>query len=527
MPQRDVALIGGTVVDGTGAPAKPGTVLIQHGRITDVLPAGASLSADIDQLDCVGQVVAPGFVDTHSHADNVPFLVEDDVSKIEQGVTTEVTGNCGFSLAPLETIHQDAAQTLLRRIFPRMELDWRSMREMLLRGDAGGRVTHQVPLVGHNILRIAAMGPDGREAERAEIRRMVQLLEASLEEGAVGLSSGLIYPPGLFASPTELSALTAVLGRDRVYATHMRSETTRVFESIAESLAAATGRCRLHISHMKIADRSQWGRMTEVLAVLDRARQGGEQVTQDAYPYAAGSTMLTATLPAWFQDGGGAAVISRLDSEDALRRAAWDIEHDLSYENLVAAAGWDKVVVSSTRSSRFEGQSLATIGDHLGGSPFNALVQILREEELEATMVMHMMHEDDVRTVLGDPMTAIGSDGLPPGTGGKPHPRSFGTFPRVLGRYVRKEQLTTLEEAIRRMTSLPAEIFALRDRGRVHRGAIADLVTFDAAAVMDRATYENPKERPAGIGLVLQEGQVVVRDGRWLGVRRGRRLSAA
>lgn len=522
-----LVLTGGTVVDGTGARARRADVLVRDGLVADLLPPGAAAPQDAVRLDCSSQVVAPGFVDTHSHADNVAFLAQDDTSKIEQGVTTEVTGNCGFSLAPLESVHRDAAHTLLSRIFPPTELDWSSLGEMLERGDAGGRVTHQVPLVGHNILRIAAMGADGRPAEPPELRRMVQLLERALEEGAAGLSSGLIYPPGLFSSPDELAVLTQVLGPDRVYATHMRNETTRVLDSIEESLAAAGGRCRLHVSHLKIADRQRWGRMPEALAALDRAREKGERVTQDAYPYTAGSTMLTAALPPWFHDGGAPAVLARLDSPESRRRAAREVEQDRSYENMVAATGWDKIVVSSTRSHRHEGRSLAAIADQLGCSPFDALAQVLLEEQLQATMVMHMMQEDDVRTVLADPSTTIGSDGLPPGTGGRPHPRTFGTFPRVLGHYVRQEGLLALEEAVRRMTSLPADIFGLTDRGRLRRGAVADIVTFDPQEVGDRATYEDPTARPTGMGYVLQEGHVVVRDGRWLGERRGRRLTTA
>lgn len=527
MPARDIALVGGDIIDGTGAPARPGTVLVRDGRIAEVLSSSASLPGDTMRLDCKGQVVTPGFIDTHSHADNVPFLTEDDVSKIEQGVTTEVTGNCGFSLAPIDGLHRDAAETLLRRIFPPMELDWSSMGEMLRHADAGGRVTHHVPLVGHNVLRIAAMGADGRAPDEVELRRMAGMLESSLEAGAFGLSSGLIYPPGLFAEPNELSSLTAVLGRDRVYATHMRSETHRVFDSLAESLETAAGRCHLHVSHLKVADRSVWGQMPRALEVLDAARDGGASVTQDAYPYTAGSTMLTAALPPWFHDGGSRGVLARLESVEALQRAEREVDDDRSYENMVAASGWHNITVSSTRSHRHEGSSLADVAAQRGCSPFMALVHILREERLEATMVMHMMHEDDVRTVLAHPMTAIGSDGLPPGTGGRPHPRTFATFPRVLGRYVRESGLLTLEEAIRRATSLPARIFGLRDRGRIERGAAADLVTFDPSTILDHATYDDPVAPATGMDLVVQDGQVVVRNGAWQGVRRGRRLAAS
>lgn len=526
MSSRPIALVGGSIIDGTGAPARPGSILIADGVITDVVDPATSLSTDVATVDCSGSVVAPGFIDTHSHADNVPFLAEDDVSKIEQGVTTEVTGNCGFSLAPIDPFTEDAASTLLSRIFPPMDFAWAQVDELYSSLEDRGLVTHHAPLVGHNTLRIAAMGADGRAAERDEVARMVTELEKALEAGAFGLSSGLIYPPGLFSEPSELRALTALLGKDRVYATHMRNESTRVLESVAESLDAVGDRCRLHVSHVKIADPEQWGRMNDYMTALDTARQNGQDVFQDAYPYSAGSTMLTATLPPWFHDGGEPAVLARLESPDVLRRARYDMENDRSYENMVIG-GWDKIVVSSTGSHRFEGSSITDIANAMGVEPFEALVRVLREEQLKATMVVHFMHEDDVHTALAHPLTAIGSDGLPPGTGGRPHPRTYGTFPRVLGHYARDEGLMTMEEAVRRMTQLPAQIFGLADRGVIRRGAAADLVTFDPAAVIDTATYEDPIARPRGIDCVFQDGTLVVRGGRWQGKRRGRRLRAA
>lgn len=526
MTSQTTALVGGSVYDGTGSAPVLGTVLVRDGRILDVLGPRDSVPADAKIIDCSGLAVCPGFIDTHSHADNVPMLDEDDVSKIEQGVTTEVTGNCGFSLAPIDPMNREAASSLLHRIFPPMDLTWSSVAELMDALETGGLVTHHAPLIGHNVLRIAAMGADGRTAEPAEVKTMVSLLEGALAEGVFGLTSGLIYPPGLFSDPSELHALTAVLGADRVYATHMRNESTRVFESISESLSAVGDRCRLHVSHVKIADPDQWGRMSEYMDALDAARQAGQDVYQDAYPYAAGSTMLTAALPPWFHDGGEPAILARLESAEQRERARHDLATDRSFENMTAG-GWDRIVVSSTASHRYEGKSIEQIGADAGIEPFDALVRVLREEKLKATMVVHFMDEVDVRTALRHPLTAIGSDGLPPGTGGRPHPRTFGTFPRVLGHYARDLGLFTMEEAIRRMTQLPAQIFGLADRGVIRRGAAADLVVFNPQTVVDTATYEEPTNRPRGIEYVLQNGQIVVTDGRWQGVRRGRRLRAA
>lgn len=521
------ALVGGSIIDGTGSPAFPGTVVLAGDTIVDVLPPGNHLSSDVTAVNCTGQVVAPGFIDSHSHADNAPLLSDADTSKIEQGVTTEVTGNCGFSLAPVEPVHAAGTAALLNRIFPPLGLDWTDTRTYLQTLADSGLVTNQAPLVGHNSLRIAAMGLSGRPAEPDEQKRMSSLLDSALEAGAFGLSSGLIYPPGVFSDADEIRELVQRLGGERIYATHMRNESLHVFDSIEESLNAVAGGTRLHISHVKLAAKSHWGRMGELLAHLNRARERGVRVSHDVYPYAAGSTMLSAILPPWFQDGGTTGVLARLGSRDSLAQAERDIASDTSYENIVAGAGWDRIVVSSTASHRYEGKSIATIASALGVSPFDAVVDVLREEHLQATMVAHYMNEDDVRTAIAEPSTAIGSDGLPPGTGGKPHPRTFGTFPRVLGHYARTERVLSLESAVHKMTGLTADIFGLADRGRLRRGGSADIVVFDPRTVMDTATYADPETRPVGIDRVYQNGSLVVDGGAWLGTRRGRVLTPA
>lgn len=524
-------LVNGTVVDGTGSPPLARSVVLQGETIEAVLPPEEPAPPSAEVVDVSGLVVCPGFIDTHSHADNVPFLAEPDTSKIRQGVTTEVVGNCGFSLAPVNPAAVGDVESLLGRIFPPTELPWRSFAEFLAHADSGGYVTNYAPLVGHNVLRVAAFGSVDRAPDRDELNLMASLLEQALEAGAFGLSSGLIYPPGLFAAEEELTALAARLGADRVYATHMRNESAHVRDSVLESLRTVTGhRGRLHVSHLKVADRAQWGSMGQILRLLDGARDDGLAVSQDAYPYTAGSTMLSAVLPPWFHDGGSEAVLARLGSESALDRA----ERDLSgqgqgppFENLARAAGWDRIVVSSTATHRDEGVTVAHLARGSGLTPVRAVARLLLREELRATMVMHMMDEADVSTVLAHRHTAIGSDGLPPGTGGRPHPRTFGTFPRVLGRYVREQQLVPLPEAVRRMTSLPAQIFAIPGRGRIRRGLAADLVCLDPVTVSDAATYDEPTLAPTGIHRVYQNGQLAVLDGHWQGRRAGRRLTPA
>jgi len=526
---RQTWLVNGTLIDGTGAPARPMTVALEGEEVAAVLLPGERAPDTAEVIDTSGLVICPGFIDTHSHADNVPFLAEADTSKIVQGVTTEVVGNCGFSLGPVNPADVGDLQTLMGRIFPPMEYPWASFADFLTHADAGGYVTNYAPLVGHNVLRIAAFGSLDRAPERNELNLMGGLLEEALGAGAFGLSSGLIYPPGLFAAEEELATLTARLGTDGVYATHMRNESVHVRDSIKESLRTVAGhRGRLHVSHLKVADRAQWGQMGQVLDELDAARDAGQAVTQDAYPYAAGGTMLTAVLPPWFHDGGSEAVLARLQSPEALDRAERDLEHSGSrFENFALAAGWDNVVISSTGTHRHEGKSVAQLGHELGLSPLRAAAQLLAQENLIATMVMHMMDEADVVTVLQHPQTAIGSDGLPPGTGGRPHPRTFGTFPRVLGRYVRDQGALELAEAVRRMTSLPADIFGIPKRGQVRAGFVADLVCFDPATVADGATYEDPTVPPTGMHQVYHGGRLAVLDGNWQGHRSGRRLTPA
>lgn len=300
-----------------------------------------------------------------------------------------------------------------------------------------------------------------------------------------------------------------------------------LMESIAEAvhIGEAAGR-PVQVSHLKAAGRPVWGRMGEALELLDDARKRGVDVTHDVYPYLAGSTMLTAALPPWFQEGGNPSVLRRLSEPASLDRLRRDIEgDDGSWEDLIAACGWSGVIVASSRSHRHDGRSLQQIADETDVEPFQALVDVLRDEELEASMIVFSMREEDLLEALTHPLTMIGSDGLPPGGGGKPHPRMWGTFPRVLSRYVRELQVLTLEEAVRKMTSLPAARFGLKGRGEIRPGGLADLVVFDPGTVQDRAGYDDPVRAADGIDQVWVGGSLVVDGGTYRGLRRGSRLT--
>lgn len=526
MPEETVLVSGAEVLDGTGSPAWRGNVLVEGSRVAAFLPPDSPVGGNVRVIDATGLVVAPGFIDVHSHADNAPMLADDDTSKIVQGVTTEVVGNCGMSLAPRSEPHAAVLEQKASRLFPDLPWAWQTHEELLQQLDSRGYVTNYAPLVGHHSLRIAAMGMSDQEPTSDQLREMHHLIDDAIAAGCYGLSTGLIYPPGLFAVPEEVSNLVARLPDDRIYTTHMRGESGSLLDSVAEALEVgrATGR-RVQISHLKASGRANWGLVEQALELVDEARAAGLKVTQDMYPYTSASTMLTATLPPWFQEGGAASLMARLRDPRCLDRVRGDLKAgDREWENFVYGAGWDGIVVASSATHRFDGFSIQQVADASGVDPLHALAQVLLDEKLRVSMIVHSMCEHDVQTVLAHPGTMIGSDGLPPGTGGKPHPRTHGTFPRVLARYVRELGTLSLPEAVHKMTGLPAATFGLADRGQVAPGKVADLVAFDSEAIRDRADFENPTAAPEGISWVMQRGELVVQGDTYLGARMGERL---
>ncbi|MCK5892693.1 amidohydrolase family protein [Aeromicrobium sp.] len=521
MTQRTV-IVGATIVDGTGGPRRDADVLITDEKIRAVEPPGHLDRADARRVDGTGLVVSPGFIDIHSHADG-SFLLEDDTSKILQGVTTEIVGNCGASLAPISPAFHPTAQRLLGGA---ARPQWQSVDEWF---DAvrDRNVTHVGMLVGHGNLRELVVGAADVPVEGHHLARMRAALARGLEAGALGFSSGLVYAPGAYAGRDELQGLLAALDHEHVYATHLRNEADALLASVDEALdTAATSRARLQISHLKATGRRNHGRVQEALRRLDRARADGQRVRQDVYPYTAASTALTACLPPWALAGGPIALLARLDDMTQVERLRREVESPPphAWENPAANAGWDGLVLAGTASGQDVGLSLSDIAAREQCSPFDGLVMVLRREQARASMVEHSMLEADVETVLQHPETIVASDGLPITAGDHPHPRLHGTFARLLSRYVRERGVLDLETAVHRVTGLPAETFGLHDRGTISPGSVADLVAFDPTTVADRATYDHPTRPPSGIAWVMQCGRTSVDSGRWLGRRRGQLL---
>lgn len=492
----DLLIRNGLVLDGTGRSAFRADIAVRDGRILAMGDLGHLRAART--LDAKQQVVAPGFIDVHAHVEGNLFANRSADNYVHDGVTTVVTGNCGGSAESLAAF------------FARIE--------------AGGSSINVASLVGHNTVRRQVLGLSHRDATADEQRRMEMLVEQAMKDGAVGLSTGLIYLPGLYSSTDEVVGLARAAARHGgLYASHIRNEGNRVVEAIDEALAI--GRAAgmpVQISHFKVSAPANWGRSRETLALVEQARAGGMDVTMDQYPYAASSTALDVMLPDWAVAGGAAEARQRLADPVQRQRIATEM---LANARRNQRPDFSYAVVARHRAdSSLNGQSIAAI-NRAKGRPATLEAQI--ETMLDmlvaggAQMVFHGMNEDDVRAILRYPHNMIGADGGVQDGQGIPHPRSYGTHARILGKYVREERLIPLEEAVRRMTSLAAQRFQLKDRGLLREGYAADIVVFDPQQVIDRATYDNPHQFSSGIGHVLVNGRLVVDSGQHTGVRSG------
>jgi dihydroorotase/N-acyl-D-amino-acid deacylase len=524
----DLVLRGGTVADGTGAALRAADVAVAGDSLTLLAPGAPAEAAET--ADVSGAVVAPGFIDVHTHSDIATMLGEGTDAlahaAVRQGVTVEICGNCGSAMFPSPSHHFPVLDRKTHadldgsiRIFPDFEA-------FAVAHEAVPRANHLVSLAGHGTLRAAVLGHADRAASPDELATMCALLNADLRAGAAGLSTGLIYTPGTYADTEEVVALAAVAAwHGKPYVTHLRDEMSRVEEALEEAVQIAQrSGAALHVSHHKTAGKYGWGRTERTLPRLAGLRAAGLDVTCDVYPYTAGSTSLSALLPPWANAGGRNALMRRLadaGQREEMRRAI--AEGVPGWENTVGNGGWDRIsVASAIAHPELQGCTVAELAAGRALDPVDLVAELLIAEAGEVTIISHSMREDDVRRVLASPFTMIGSDGVP--KPGLPHPRWAGTFPRVLGQYARDLGLMSVETAVHRMTGLAAARFGLTGRGVLQDGAHADLVVFDPETVGDRATYAEPLLPPTGIHRVLVAGRTVVRDGIVTGARPGRML---
>ena len=529
-PAYDVLITNAQIVDGSGGAARTGSVAISAGKIAAV---GTVSGTATRTIDAKGRTLAPGFIDLHSHSD-LPLVTDGNgQSKIRQGVTTEVIGESG-SVAP----RKDASVTA----------PWTDFAGYFATIEKGGISPNLLSYVGLGTVREMVVGEDERQATPAEITSMQQLVAKTMENpGVFGVSSGLIYPPNSYANVDELAEVSKAVSGMGLYASHLRYDGPKLRDGIEEAIAIGErAKIPVHIFHVKVTGQKNFGRMKEVIELVEAARARGVRVTADQYPYVASSTSLTATIPQWAQDGGTDKLVARLKSpQDRARIRAAMEDTNPDWESRYQSAGtWQNVqlaAIGRTRGSatagespnrKYEGMRVAEAAQQAGKDPFDFVFDLLIEERGSVACVYFIIDEADLELAMKQPWVAVGSDGSSlaidgPLRAGVPHPRNFGTFPRVLGRYVRERKVISLEEAIRKMTTLPASILGLSDRGAIKAGQWADLVLFDPNTVADRATFEDPFQYAVGIDTVLVNGTVVLDEGKHTNARPGKVLKRA
>ncbi len=485
MASYDIIIRGGTVLDGTGAPGRISAVAISGERIAAI---GNVDGESAKEIDASGLTVTPGFIDVHSH-DDAAVLVSPMSFKLMQGVTTDVVGNCGAGVAPAlrDGLRGLPGVELILGPLPK-EAGWTTFGEYMDAVEAAKPAINIGCFLPHGMVRARHLGMDRRAPDANELAAMQADVDEGMAAGALGMSTGLIYPPGAWAKTDEIVELSKVVARHNgLYISHIRNEAEQLLEAVDEAISIGReAGLPVQISHHKAASPDSWGKTADSIRMIEEANTAGQDVAFDAYPYAAGSTVLSAAR--------------------AVRR---DIDPDA-------------IVVASVNEHReYEGKSIRQIGEMFDISDPREVVSRVLSEEPAAVAVLHTMHEDDVRRVLAHPLCMIGSDGIPTPTG-KPHPRLYSCFPRVIHRYSREAGLFSLEEAIRKMTSLPAKRFKLADRGELREGAFADIVIFDADRIEDVATYEEPRQHPKGISYVLVNGRVAAEHGKQVETHAGR-----
>ena len=519
----DLILNNGLIFNGTGDAPFSGSIGITGQKIEWVR---RGLAPETNRfIDLNGFAVAPGFIDGHTHAEGYalgspgPFL-----GKLMQGVTTEILGNCGLSVFPIESGHEQELRDYFGPFTGSYKLSWNWSGLQSLRENLGGGnlLANTGSLVGHGSLRIAAMGFANRKPNKKELEKMITLLNRAFDEGAVGLSLGLMYPPGLFAELDELAALAQVAHqRGRPVTSHMRNETFHLLDSVEEMIQVASrSGAKVVISHHKAVGKQNWGKLGESLKMLDEANRQGLEIYIDVYPYTAGNTMLRALLPPWSLDGGIGKMLERLEDKNSRAEIRTWILDRKDWENLSLAGGWDSIMIlSCLKHHEYEGRYLDELALAAGTEPVDFVMDLIVEEEGQVVMLLFTACEEDLVAAMKKPYCMIGSDGIP--ATGRTHPRLHGSFPRFLSKYVLRDKLMSLEEGIRRITSLPAQVYNLTDRGTLKEGAYADMVVFDPAQIEDKATYEDPALLPVGVQYIFLAGQMAVNRGSFEGHRFG------
>jgi len=526
----DLIVKNGTILDGTGGPEWQADLGVAGDTIAAIGSIDAERGARV--LDASGLHVSPGFIDIHSHSDSTIFAYPEANSRACQGITTEVTGQCGFSAAPLEGVDADKRRESMEEETG-VAVEWTSIPSYFDHLEQTGVSVNQAFMLGHGSMRQNIAGLEDRELTDSEMESFIRSVEEGMDQGAFGLTTGLEYTPGTYTPTREIVTLARVISRrGGFYGSHIRNEESALLSAIHEAVQIGReANLPVQISHLKAAGRPNWSKQRAALNLIESAQRDGVDVMADAYPYTAYSTSLTIFLPTWALEGGWDGLGERLG--DSAQRAR--IRDEVVESVMGDPGGFNLIVIASTKTEEnrhFVGNSVAEIGDTWGMEPAEAALRLLVEEEGAVAMIGHGMSPENVEMVLSHPLVMVGSDGASIAPTGKaaetrPHPRLYGCCARVLAHYCRERGIFDLPTAVRKMTGTPADQVGINDRGRIARGKKADLVAFDAANVKDEATFDDPHQYASGIEYVAVNGQLVLDGGQHTGARPGRVLRKA
>jgi N-acyl-D-amino-acid deacylase len=520
----DLVILNGALIDGSGKKEFSGDIGINNGIITEI--GNLKKAEAAYKIDAAGLKVTPGFIDIHSHTDTDLLINPKAESKIRQGVTTEIAGQDGSSWAPIGGPEVDRLRKSFKETYNE-DLSWTSFNEFLNYFSIRKFSVNFASMIGQGTLRELVVGMDDRPATDDEIKRMQQEIIKAVESGAVGLSSGLEYTPGSFASTEELIKLCSIVPeKAKLYSTHMRNEDNRVIEAVTEAIRISDeSKARLLIAHLKVSGKSNWNKADEVLNLIDKAAAKGMEIHADRYTYVAYHTNLSALFPLWARDGGTKAFIDRLSDETEKSKMKEYVEKKIS--NLDGE--WNGVLISSVGNKElksYQGMTIQQISDEINLSPFETSVKIIVDADNSVMMMGFGMEEKSTESILAHPLVMIASDAgshapYPPMDRSIAHPRAYGTFPRAIAHYVRERKICSLEEMIRKMTSLPAEKIRIKDRGLLQKGKKADIVLFNYDTIKDKASFTEPHQYPEGIPYVIVNGEVVIKNGEHTGAMPG------
>ena len=534
----DIVIKNGKIIDGTGNPGFYADIGIFSGKIKKIGDIKNDVKA-LKTIDVEGKVVCPGFIDIHSHSDyTIPFdpMV---VSTIHQGITTLVVGMCGASLAPVNPDKKELFEKEFSLSAPpgeKYNVTWKTFSEYIDEMEKLGCSSNVVHVMGFGMIRLATMGYENRRPAKEDMEKMKGYIRNGMEAGAFGISTGLIYTPQVYADTEEVIEIAKEVAKyNGLYFSHIRNEGHKVIESIKEviNIVKQSGCKGGQIAHHKVSGKANWGLSKETLKLIEETNAAGISLTCDQYPYNRGATSLITLLPPWVHEGGMEKLVERLKDPKVKEKIKQDMYEGTSYESFVKNIGWDCVYISSLETEKWSvyiGKSLAEITRELGSEDaFEILCEILIDEEAKGSMTVESMSEEDIKRIMTGKYTMVGTDGAAiPLTGplsyGKPHPRYFGTFPRILGKYVREEKVMSLETAIRKMTSFPAQRLGLFDRGIIRENNWADIVIFNPETIIDKATFLDPHHHSIGIEYVLVNGQIVLEKGTHKQIKAGKIL---